>query len=522
MRGRFLLAKFLLLSVAACSSSDGGGAAAAPEKPAKAKPTALAPLTDVASTVSVTFVPQKPRQNSKDGPDPALSNDILADYLQRGFGDLATGAGQPYVARVIDNGVAPAPGPAAKRILRFVHLSDLQIADDESPARLALFDSPDLTSGAARPEDPQLCRMTNAAVRTINALHAKDPIAFTLLGGDNADSAQQNELDWVLGMLSGASEVECDSGDDDDITPGPDNDGKDPFVAAGLAMPWKWVTGNHDVLVQGNFAIVDALRQNAIGNNSASGTRDYKQNGVVASGDFVVEDARRALLSRQDLMTRVAGDKDGHGIGGGETTSGRATYSFDADGTPFRFIVVDTAHEAGGAEGVIRQSEVDRVIKPLLDKAKADGKLVILASHHSATNLTPDGGTFGSKEPDALTEGQWATLIGQYDNVLFSMVGHSHRNRVRAVSPAAGHAWWEVMTAAIADFPHQFRVVEIFDQDNGYMMMRATNYDFGIEGDPIAAEGRRRGTVDLTSGWEQADGTGQAVDRNVELWIRKP
>ena len=67
--------------------------------------------------------------------------------------------------------------------------------------------------------------MANASVRTINALHAKDPFAFTLMGGDNADSAQTNEVEWVLSILSGAPSVECDSGDDNDPVPGADNDG---------------------------------------------------------------------------------------------------------------------------------------------------------------------------------------------------------------------------------------------------------------------------------------------------------
>jgi len=52
--------------------------------------------------------------------------------------------------------------------------------------------------------------------------------------------------------------------------------------------------------------------------------------------------------------------------------------------------------------------------------------------------------------------------------------------------------------------------------------MRATPLDFSVEGDAVAMEGRRRGTVDLTSGWLPNDGTGMPSDRNVELWIKKP
>jgi hypothetical protein len=400
----------------------------------------------------------------------------------------------------------------------------LQLADDESPTRVGQLDAAGFTSSALRPQDAYLCRMANSAVRTINALHRKDPVAFTIMGGDNADSAQTNEVDWVLGILSGAPSVECDSGDDDDMVPGADNDGKDPFVAEGLAMPWRWVTGNHDVLVQGNVAPNEFNRSAVIEDSASNGTRDYRAPylGAVTT-DKIVPDAKRALLSRVELMTKVAGDKDGHGLGAAEKASGRATYTFDPEGTNFRFLVLDTAHDTGGSDGVITQRDVDGTIKPLLDKAKAEGKWVILASHHATSSLTIDGGALGTKEPDALLPAAWTAFIGQYDNVLFSMVGHSHENRVRALTPQApGHAWWEVMTAAIADFPHQLRLVEIFDQDNGWLMMRATAVDLGVEGDPVAAEGRRRGVIDRTSGWLPDDGSGKVDDRNVELWIKKP
>ncbi len=522
-RAAFGLAAVIAV-VAACSSSKSDSAAdAGPTAPPKYDPTPLPQLSDAPLTTDQTLVPKTPKQAYSAGPNP---DDYAArdDYLAKGFGDVSMSPGQPYVTRVIDGSTPPAPGPNAKRVLRFATLADLQLADDESPTRLCLYDSAGATSSAARPQDAELCRMTNAAVRTINALHRKDPISFTLMGGDNADSAQSNELDWALGILSGGK-VECDSGLDDDLIPGPDNDGKDPFLAEGLGMPWKWVTGNHDVLVQGNLRVDPAGNGANVTSNAANGgTRNYEETmdrGACENGDFVVPDPKRALLSRQDMIAKVAADKDGHGLGDAEKASGRATYSFDADPS-FRFIVLDTAHETGGADGVIRQAEIDRIIKPLLDKAKADGKWVVLASHHAVGSLSLDGGAFGMMEGDALSSDQWKAFVGQYPNVIFSMVGHSHRNRVTPITPSQGHAWWEVMTAAIADFPHQFRVNEVFDQDNGWIMMRTTAVDFSTDGDPVAERGRKGGTVDVTSGWQPNDGTGDATDRNVELWIKKP
>jgi 3',5'-cyclic AMP phosphodiesterase CpdA len=509
----------LLAFVVACTSSEDPP----PPEKSRYRATVYAPLTDAPTTVERTLVARMPRANPDNGPNPALP-DALLDYLAKGFGELDVGPGDAYVTRVIDEAERPPPpGPNAKRLVRFAHLADLQLADDESPTRLGRFDGSGATSSALRPQDAYLCHMANAAVRTINALHAKDPIAFTLMGGDNADSAQTNEVEWVLDILSGADSVECDSGDDDDIVEGPDNDGKDPFKADGLQMPWKWVTGNHDVLVQGNFPVDEEQRNRVLDIVASGGTRRYDGalKGAVEHGEFVVKDPRRALLSGHELMVKVGGHGDGHGIGPAEIESGRATYTFDVDGTPLRFVVLDTAHPNGASEGVITQGEIHRVIKPLLDKAKADGKWVVLSSHHAVSSLSDGTGLGGTKAPDALTAEDWKSFVGQYDNVLFSMVGHSHRHRVEAVKPASGHPWWEIMTSAIADYPHQFRIVEIFDQDNGWVMLRATAVDFSTEGDSVAMDGKKRGIVDFTSGWLPVDDV-TADHKNVEVWIKKP
>ncbi len=321
-------------------------------------------------------------------------------------------------------------------------------------------------------------------------------------------------------MLSGAPYVKCDSGAVDDPIPGPSNDGKDAFAAEGLAMPWKWVTGNHDVLVQGNFTVPQRL-QAVLGSAADGGTRDYANGDNGAIEGSAIPDPKRALLSRNALMAKVAADKDGHGLGPNEIQSGRATYTFDVDGTPLRFLILDTAYEGGYSEGVITQSQIDGQIHALLDQAKADGKWVVLASHHAASNLANGGGLGGTVDPDAITTEQWTALLGTYDNVLFSMVGHSHRNRVEAITPKNAHAYWEVMTAAIADWPHEFRTMEIYDQDNGWVMLRSIAVDFSTDGDPVAAEGKRRGTSDYTSAWLPVDDI-KPTDKNVELWIKKP
>lgn len=477
------------------------------------------PASTAVLTTETTWAPAHARESGS-GPNPAFPS-ARENYLAEGYGELVKKNGEAHVTRAPEGQTPPAAGANARRLLRFVHLADLQLVDDEAATRTGKLDTKGPTSSALRPQDAELCRLANAAIRTINAVHRKEPIQFVLMGGDNIDNAQSNELDWFLGIMQGGVQVECDSGEDDDLIPGPGNDGKDPFVSEGLLVPWKWVTGNHDVLVQGNFSI-DGYEDQAIGDYAGTGTRDYRIGGDIVAGAQIIADPRRAVLDRTTLMTRVSGHQDGHGASDEQKTSGKAHYYFDVPNTPIRFVIIDTASELGGAEGIIRKAEIDKYIVPALDEAKAQGKWVFLASHHAQHSLSLDGGTFGVQPPDAMDPAQWANLIGAYPNVLYSIVAHSHEHRVERITPTSGNAWWEVMTSAIADFPHEFRVMEVFDQDNGWVMLRATVVDLVTDGDPVALRGLQLGTVDFTSGWNPGDGRGSANERNVEVWAKKP
>ncbi len=505
---------------AACSSSDDADGSPGPAGPPP-KLTPLPSLTTAKTTVDETLGPVKSTQaDAKTLGNPAVYTN-LPDLRAAGYGDLQVGPGEGYTARTLDGSAPPAPGPNAKRLTRFVHLSDFQLLDDESPTRSCSTDGASMLSSAARPQDLEMCRLANAAVRTTNGLHAKEPLDFVVMGGDNVDNAQSNELDWFLSILNGSSEVHCDSGEDDDPVPGPDNDGKDPFFAEGLKVPWKWVMGNHDVLGQGNFPITEKRKQDSVQERAPLGTRDYREGGAFVNDD-VIPDPKRVALFPTELLGRVAGDHDGHGVSAEQATKGRAFHAFEAS-PKLLFFVLDTTHAAGGAEGVLRMADIDAVIKPVLEAAKAKGQAVILVSHHSADSFTEDGGSFGSKEPDALTPEQWKDFLGGYPNVVFHLTGHAHEQRVKLQKGAVGQGYWDVMTAAIADFPHTFRLIEVFDQDNGFLMLRSTVVNLHTADDPIAKDAVVRGTIDWTTGYNPGgEKRGKVDDRNVELWIPMP
>lgn len=481
----------------------------------------LPPLSTVLTTATQTLVPV--RDASPGDLNPALPENTQA-FVDLGLGELVIGPGEERFVRGIDDGEAPPPGPNARRLVRFVHLPDLQLADDESPTRASAVDS-QVVGAALRPQEPVACRMLNAAARTVNGLHHDDALDFVLLGGDNADSAQENEVRWVLDIFSG-QDVECDSGDDDDIDPDAE-DGKDAFAAVGLDVPFRWVSGNHDALVQGNFEVTAAQQTAVLGTNSRLGTRVYAGPGLgtVRTGDVVIADEARRLLDGPALLDLIANDGDGHGFGGNDARSldarsaGRAFASFDVDNSPVTFVILDTSHARGGAEGVLRRSEVDRFVIPALDDALARDRIVVIASHHAVGSLSLSGGAFGQTEDDALSAEDWLQILGGYPNVLFSMVGHSHQNRVR-VQQTPGHAFFEVMTSALADWPHQMRLVEIFDDDNGTLRMEATPVDYVADDDPLAALGRSLGLIDVLAGWN-GSGSGAADERRISLIVRR-
>lgn len=453
---------------------------------------------------------------------PSSTPQVLSGWVDAGYGAEVEGPGETPMEQLPPMVSShPAPGANPKRLVRFVHLPDTQLADDESPNRVVSLDQPGQTNAAYRPQEGMECRVLNAAVRTINALHRKDAIDFVLTGGDNSDSAQKNEVAWFMAIMDGSPRVKCDSGAPDDPVPGPFNDGKDEFAPEGLAMPWWWVTGNHDVLVQGNFPVTPDSDMQAVGTNAPAGTRNYARPGGPPIMSPVVADPDRTLNTRAKLMAQVAADKDGHGIGADQKASGKAFYKFDVTGTPLRFVIFDTSDEDGDSEGIVHQADIDSTIKPLLDAAKAENKLVVISSHHSTTSIDDGSGFAGSMpHPDALTPSAWIDFLSGYPNVVFAVVGHSHRNQLNWVQGTTG-GFWQVMSSALADYPNQFRVAEIWDEDNGWLRLHTAVVNYSTDSDPVAAQARTLGVIDVVSGWGP-NGTGTVTDRNADLYIQKP
>jgi 3',5'-cyclic AMP phosphodiesterase CpdA len=479
----------------------------------------------VDATDKATIVPDHPRVPRADPRKPSDPKSLDA-MLGEGWGKFARGPGEDLVDRTPDGSAAPTPGPHRQLVARFVHTADFQLADDESPARVVALDTPVLTDGAFRPQESYGCRTLDSVVRTINKIHGGAALDAVVFGGDNVDNAQQNELDWVLSVFNGGVPLRCDSGGIDDPVPGPDNDGKDVFTPEGLRPPWLWVTGNHDVLNQGNFPTSDAKNSDAIGDYSSGGTRVYGTTGANAAvvQGTVVADPKRALMKRKDMVARVMNDPGkstprGHGLGTYAQTTGKAFFTWDIPETQVRFLVVDTSAETGGADGVVHRADVDAFVVPELARAKREGKWLVVTSHHAADRITDGADVGGVQQADALTSAEWEKLLSSSPQVILDLVGHAHGHRIRRLGkPPTG--LWEMQCAAIADWPHQFRLLEIWDEDNGFLSIRSVAVDY--ENDAVTSRARELGILDYAVGWAGGSGPGTVADRNVVLWQKKP
>ena len=223
----------------------------------------------------------------------------------------------------------------------FGQFSDFQIADEESPARVEFTDQEPtgFAASAWRPQEALQPFIVDWSVRQMNLFAdaspvqqgdgSRAPMDFTLLTGDQADSMQRNETQWVRGLLEGTT-LDPNSGssnpadwdplmhpscaaypptpanlaeapkytgvqDYDDYDEGtnpyfydPDDPqaawadwpsypglmdrAQLPFTPAGLDVPSFISNGNHDVLVQGNEDANAAFEDIATGCFKALGT----------------------------------------------------------------------------------------------------------------------------------------------------------------------------------------------------------------------------------------------------------
>lgn len=370
---------------------------------------------------------------------------------------------------------------------------------------------------------------------------------------------------------------------------------QEPFKAAGLKVPSYQVFGNHDSLVQGNAWSSNIFNQIATGclkpiNDDAanSGRPTGPLLGLVLNPFFsaqdllairanepayfmeVPPDPDRRLLSKKDHMDlyKSSGQSDGHGFGFVDkaeeaASNGFASYYSFSPRAGVRYISMDTTSE-GGQVLVSDKGNLDdpqfQWVERELKKATRNNEIVVLFSHHAAPSMTanvPDeaapscavvnpaenpgcDGDPRNSEPIRLGTDVNELLL-KYPVAVAWVAGHSHVNDVTPIAaPDGANGFWSIRTSALADWPKQNRLLEIFDNRDGNLSIFGTVIDHAagaeapapgtnaanMSNDELASLSRVIGLNENQNGAEACAparcGEGGIEDRNVELLIKDP
>ena len=439
-----------------------------------------------------------------------------------------------------------APGyanaPNAARLLTFFSISDIHIADKESPAQPIDigWSAPygPLSSGLSSAYSPIILSTTHvldAAVQTINALHNIAPFDFGISLGDACNNTQYNELRWFIDVIDGQV-----------ITPssgahvGADTiDYQMPYTAVGLdkAIPWFEVIGNHDQFWMGS-AYEDAKTQQAhIGTvildmamnpNAASGAVDQTGfymgvvDGSTEYGDIygagpeayfptpptVVADPDRHSLATNASTSlnwmreffSTTSNPVGHGFTQANLDNDFACYSLEPKADiPIKVIVLDDTckgpNQPNYARACLDQPRLDWLIAELQDGQDRD-KLMIIAAHipvYPQQTFDPNSGNYPLFSSTSLIDDlELLAILHNYPNLILWIAGHRH---VNVITPQPGpdpvnhpeQSFWEVETSSLRDFPQEWRIFDILRNSDNTISIITTDVDPAVsEGSPAA------------------------------------
>ena len=377
----------------------------------------------------------------------------------------------------------------------------------------------------------------DAAVQTVNALHAEEPIDFGISLGDTCNNTQYNELRWYIDVLDG-KHVDPDSGVRRRRTPSRGPPSWTPTRRRGsTVIPWYQVRGNHDHFWTGFLRVDDYLRATYVGEEildlgnvfqdprgpdsrgfymgCLDGRTPYGDIfGLGPVADFatppkvLAADPDRRSLSKSEWMGEffeTSSNPKGHGFDEAAVEPGFACYTFEpkAD-VPHRVLVLDDTqrdddpYDNGYGHISLDKERHDWLVREL-DRGQADGRLMIIAAHcpigveKAAVTRWPGARAAYGSEEDLLAK------LHTYPNLILWIAGHRHRNPVTAFpSPDAGRpelGFWEVETSSLRDFPQQLRTFEIVRNGDDTVSIRAIDVDPVVEDGSPAAMSRTYGVA---------------------------
>jgi 3',5'-cyclic AMP phosphodiesterase CpdA len=196
--------------------------------------------------------------------------------------------------------------PPAASIVNFLQLSDFQMVDEESPARVEFVDGTQRIpraqpfSAAYRPQESLTTQVTEAMVRqarnAVSPVTAR-PLEFAILTGDNADSQQYNETRWFIDILDGTDGPE-----------NPDPEMQDPSLV-GADAPDQDPATVRDRKIDPNSGI-PVPGCEATPGSIYDGVRDSGRSGVVGDGGYYEPDASSGPRDDGDGYSPVRAEND--------------------------------------------------------------------------------------------------------------------------------------------------------------------------------------------------------------------
>jgi 3',5'-cyclic AMP phosphodiesterase CpdA len=488
--GRVVVIGFLASVLVGC-----GGDVKDPEDPTPTAPT-YALTAEPYTTLQAVWRPTIPSESTTTAiAEGTLTAQDLDQFEAAGLG-VTLEEGHPWVER---NDLAPEYDPATagdrRSLLYLWQSADSQLIDEESPIRFEAFEE------FYRPQGHLTTQVFEAHVRTARAINDRSgrPFDWAVMAGDLTDGSQRNEFIWFLTAVNGGV-IDPDSGADDDPVPGPGNDYNDPFFSDGLPVPWFAALGNHETQYNGGFGILDDEIREAAASDAVyqsgwftNGFRDGSTlNAEVRTEGPTPADPERVpqrIGEALELLFEADGEPQGHGLTAEDVAANRAYFSLrPIPDRPIRLITLQTVDpDAGigaGAMGFI-DDEQFAWLEAELTAADAAHELIIILSHHRIEDIAGNSPIAGY---------ELAATLAASDGVVLHLAGHGHFNdgdpHSHDPESIADFGYWELMVSSTLDFPMHSRILEIVNDDNGYLSVYITNIGHNSPPGSLAHEGR--------------------------------
>ncbi|MGW2377096.1 MULTISPECIES: metallophosphoesterase family protein [Kitasatospora] len=345
--------------------------------------------------------------------------EALGRGSERVYRRLAPAPGEPHLVREELSVRRP---QELSSVLRFVHVTDYQLADLASPGRIDFVQRYADRAGwagmvpAYRPQEIVSTHAFEAMARTVAKL-ASDPgapVRFVLTTGDNTDNAQLNELRGFLALMHGGDTVDptfgvAGSGETaaipsytvsgDYYNPEPESQDRykreygfpdrpgllaaaaGPFRAQGFGVDWLACFGNHDCLAQGRAPVAPEFQDLLTGGRRpvaapaelppAPSDAYLADPTVLAGGPArgIEPRADRRLIGKAEYIRAhldSPGTPRGHGFSEADLAEGRTHYCYD-EIPGVRVIVLDSTNPAGHVTGSIGRRQRDWLERSLIE-----------------------------------------------------------------------------------------------------------------------------------------------------------